>query len=153
MIILLALPLLGGVALASSVYPSDLEAAVGSCKPPPCVVCHETNGGGGGTVTRAFGQALMARGLTGGSNSDLLNSSLDQLATDAVDSDGDGTTDWDELAAGSDPNPGGVAFCDQLSPIYGCVGAQASVVPYGAEPAAAGALLLAGMLVVARRRR
>lgn len=153
MSILLALPLLGNVALASSVYPSDIEAAVGSCKPPPCVVCHETNGGGDGTVTRDFGQAMMSRGLTGGSAHDLLNSALDRMTADAVDSDGDGTIDVDELAAGSDPNPGGVAFCDQLSPVYGCVGVQASVVPLGAEPAAAGAALLAGLLVAARRRR
>ena len=153
MSILLALPLFANVALASSIYPSDIEAAVGSCKPPPCTVCHETNGGGGGTVTREFGQALMSRGLTGGSASDLLNTALDQLAADAVDSDGDGTPDWDELAAGSDPNPGGVAFCDQLSPVYGCVGVQASVVPRSAEAPVAGALLVAGLLVASRRRR
>lgn len=136
-------------AWASSLYVSDVESTLGMPCQPTCVLCHETLAGGGGTVTREVGQALMARGLTGGSNSAALEAALAQLETDAVDSDGDGVIDVDELVAGDDPNPGGVAFCDLLVPTYGCVG---SVVPAGPS---AGAALVAGLLLagsVTRRR-
>jgi hypothetical protein len=130
---------------ASVTYPGDVEADAGMPCAPQCVLCHESNTGGAGTVTMPFGAALMDRGLLGGGQSDLLGAALDALDADAVDSDGDGTPDLDELAAGDDPN-GGPAFCgaDVVAPQYGCF-----------DQAQAGAGLVAALVaaLAARRRR
>jgi hypothetical protein len=132
-------------AWASPNYPTELEALAEMPCAPTCTVCHETNSGGTGTVTAAFGVALMERGLTGLGAVDALTSAFDTLVTDAVDSDGDGTFDADELAAGEDPNPDGVAFCDTLTPTYGCFNAaQSPVSSLG---------VLGGLLAVAFGRR
>jgi len=119
-------------ALASGTYPSALESELGMPCQPTCTVCHETNGGGGGTVTRDFGAAMMARGLTGGSQTALLTTALDAMAADNVDSDVDGTTDIDELVEGSDPNPGAAPFCDVVVPVYGCFGGSSAGFGLGA---------------------
>jgi hypothetical protein len=134
-------------AWASSNYPGELQAAVGVDCLPTCTVCHETAGGGSGTVIQDFGIAMMERGLTGGGNTDALTTAFDTLTADGVDSDGDGTADADELANGEDPNPDGEPFCDVVQPEYGCFNTSAS-------PASLlgvlGGLLAVG---VARRKR
>jgi hypothetical protein len=107
------------LAQASSPYPAALASQLGMPCTPACTVCHTTNAGGGGTVTRAFGVAAMDRGLDGGGQTPLLLAALDALQTDAVDSDGDGVTDIDALINGDDPN-GGPPLCDAVSPQYGC---------------------------------
>ncbi len=107
-------------ASASSVYPTDLVTALELPCAPTCIVCHDTNGGGDGTVIQDFGLALMDRGLTGASASERLGTALEAMDADNVDSDGDGTTDTEELVAGHDPNPGGGAFCSVVTPEYGC---------------------------------
>ncbi|HHO53166.1 MAG TPA: hypothetical protein ENK18_20400 [Deltaproteobacteria bacterium] len=109
------------IAAASSVYPATVAELVGSTCEPTCTVCHETAVGGGGTVVQDLGVALMARGLTGGGDTVALEAALTALEDDGVDSDGDGTLDVDELASGSDPNPGGEAYCEVLTPTYGCL--------------------------------
>lgn len=144
------LPLLVATATASSTYPTELVDLAGMPCAPTCTVCHETNGGGGGTVTRSFGQALMDRGLTGGANADSLGVAFDQLVADAVDSDGDGETDADELAAGGDPNPDATPFCGEdvepvVQPEYGCFNTAQSPIALLA--------VLGGFVAVALGRR
>ena len=107
------------LARASSPYPAAVDSQLGMPCTPACTICHTTNAGGGGTVTRPFGIAAMDRGLEGGAQTDRLFAALDALQTDAVDSDGDGVTDVDALINGDDPN-GGPALCDAISPQYGC---------------------------------
>ncbi|MDP2315490.1 MAG: hypothetical protein Q8P41_21510 [Pseudomonadota bacterium] len=131
-------------AWASSPYPGVLESELGMPCAPTCTVCHESNSGGGGTVTRDFGMALMAHGLSGMGHTATLTAALDTMATDAVDSDGDGTTDLDELVEGSDPNPDAEPFCNVVVPEYGCFGGQAAGVGFGA---------LLGLGALRRRRR
>ena len=116
----LLIPLLIGAASASSVYPTDLVTALDMPCAPTCMVCHDTNSGRNGTVIQDFGLAMMDRGLTGASASELLDTALEAMAADRADSDGDGTTDTEELAAGEDPNPGGATFCSVVTPEYGC---------------------------------
>jgi hypothetical protein len=135
-----AIALFAPGALASPGYPADLESELGMPCAPPCTVCHDSNVGGAGTVTAAFGVAMEGAGLAGGSQTDLLVTALGQLD---ADSDGDGTLDVDELAAGDDPN-GGPSLCDAVAPEYGCFN-------QGQGPAGLVAVALAALAV--RRAR
>jgi hypothetical protein len=138
--------LLLGTAWASPGYPGEIQTDLGAGCVPQCTICHATNSGGAGTVVQDFGMAMQDRGLTGGSDYTALATALDAMTSDGVDSDGDGTIDTDELAGGTDPNPDGVAFCDVVTPNYGCFNTAAS--PASAVAVAAG-LLAVGL---ARRR-
>ncbi len=137
-------------ASASTTYPAAIEAELEMPCAPTCILCHETNGGGAGTVTRDFGLAMMDRGLTGGSATDLLSAALAQM--ESVDSDGDGTPDPGELAVGGDPNPDAAPFCEidgggePVLPVYGCFGGGESAAGMGL-----GALL--GLASLRRRQR
>lgn len=138
--------LLVAAALASPGYPAAIASDQGMPCVPQCTLCHATTAGGGPVVTDV-GQALVDRGLTGGSNTDLLQTALTALETDGVDSDGDGIPDVDELTNGDDPN-GGNAFCGDTAPAtptYGCFNTSAGL-PWGL-----GGVALAGLAM--RRRR
>lgn len=131
-------------AWASSTYPAELQTLSGGSCAPTCTVCHATAGGGSGTVIQDFGIAMTDRGLVGGGDVAAVATAWDTLGTDAVDSDGDGTIDVDEITAGEDPNPDGVAFCDVVTPVYGCF--NSSALPASAIG------VLAGLAAIFRRR-
>jgi hypothetical protein len=136
--------LLQGAAHASATYPAAISTDVGApCAFTQCTLCHSSNIGGLGTVVTPFGLAMMDAGLTGGLQNDLVPAALDVLAADGFDSDSDGVSDVDELAAGDDP-AGGTALCDAVTPIYGCV---------NHTPGLAGALGLVLAAAATRRRR
>lgn len=118
---MLPLLVLARLSLASSTFPAALSEEAGMPCVPTCTVCHATNAGGAGTVTQPFGEAMMAAGLMGNGDTESLVSAFAAIAADADDSDGDGTPDADELAAGEDPN-GAAALCggDVVTPRYGC---------------------------------
>ncbi len=109
-------------AQASGNYPAEVATFTEVPCATTCLLCHTTASGGGGTANQAFALALKDRGLTGGGDVDALITALSALEADAVDSDGDGTTDIDGLRAGLDPNDGrdvcGSEFAK--SPTYGC---------------------------------
>ena len=110
------------LAQASGNYPAEVATFTEVPCTPTCLLCHTTAGGGGGTANQAFALALKDRGLTGGGDADALTTALSALEADAVDSDGDGTTDIEGLRAGLDPNEGN-AFCGgdvAEAPTYGC---------------------------------
>ena len=137
-------------AVASTNYPEALQAEVGVDCVPACTVCHATVAGGSGTVIQGFGEAMMAAGLTGGMDVGALRAAVAALSDDGTDSDGDGTSDVDALAAGLDPNTGEV-YCGEgavvlETPRYGCV----QHAPVGV---ALGALGVAVAAAVGRRRR
>jgi MYXO-CTERM domain-containing protein len=142
-------------AWASSSYPGALETELGMPCAPTCTLCHATNIGGPGTVVTPFGIAMGERGLTGGGNIAGLTETLDVMATDAVDSDGDGTSDLDELFLGADPNPDAAVFCDidgggeVVVPIYGCFGGAEG----SGSAAGMGLGALLGLTALRRRAR
>ncbi len=103
-----------------------------------------------GTVNTPFGTAMRARGLLAYDEPSLL-AALDRMATEMVDSDGDGTPDIEELRMAQDPNaaPGASST---FSPTYGCHVATAN----GRDPVAAIGAALVALAVAAfttRRRR
>jgi len=117
-----------------------------------CSLCHTNGITGVGTVNTPFGRALRMRGLLP-NDAASLNAALDALATEAIDSDGDGITDVAELMADTSPNVpnntgtgggsgGGGGTLVVPPPRFGCGG---SVVPE--------LLLLGASLPLLRRRR
>ncbi|MFZ5444824.1 MAG: hypothetical protein ACOZQL_32845 [Myxococcota bacterium] len=143
-------------ALASSTYPTAIQTKLSLGAPPSqsCALCHTNGITGAGTVNTPFGTAMRGKGLTGGDNTTALNTALDQLAAQMIDSDSDGTTDVAELMAGRNPNVadgatdggmgGGAGGGGGEGPPtlkYGC---GATVVPE--------LLLLAGLVPLLRRR-
>jgi len=99
-----ALLLASTSSLASSNYPGEMSSHLGGDTPvPSCTVCHASNAGGFGTVTKSHGISLMDAGLVAGDLASLTGA-LDTLESDGTDSDGGGVSDIDELKAGTDPN-------------------------------------------------
>jgi hypothetical protein len=130
---------------ASGGYPAEIQSYLALDCRPTCTICHEDNRGGRDTVTRAFGAAMIDRGLEGDSSYELLHAAVDAMQADGVDSDGDTTPDVDELAEGTDPNPGGASFCVSPTPIYGCASAAGAT--------AGGAVLSLALATFVRRPR
>ena len=91
----------GSAAEAKEGFPREMARHLGATTNAPCGVCHQDGKIGKDTIVTPFGWAMRARGFSG---QDTLLSALDRMRADGVDSDGDGTTNVDELIAGSDPN-------------------------------------------------
>lgn len=102
--LLLGVCLVAAPASASSIFPSVLREESGASRTPTCVVCHETNSGGFGTAVKPFNQALEDRGLRGAAQTGSLRTAFQALGDDGVDSDADGTSDFDEIFFFRDPN-------------------------------------------------
>ena len=90
------------LAHAKDEFPGQIARDWSLSYDPPCSVCHMKGNTGSATPIMPFALSLRSRGLSGDSNS--LSTALVKLKADNVDSDGDGVADFDELAAGSDPN-------------------------------------------------
>ena len=137
------------VAQAKSEFPSQIQQFY---QPPltyqvPCSVCHIKGNTGASTAITPLALALRARGLTGDNRS--VVTALTQLQADGVDSDGDGTSDVDELKQGTDPNSSANAsIVNDQEPGYGCGGTA----PTGKGGPGAGAAVALGWLLLRRRR-
>ncbi len=132
--------LLTGAALALPQFPGAVQDHIGVPCEPLCTLCHQGTPSSG-TATTDFVLALQDRGFA--TSDATLQSALDALAADDVDSDDDGVGDVEELVGGEDPNPGGLVFCDLLTPSYGCL-STAGRAP-GAGEALLGFLALLGL--------
>jgi hypothetical protein len=137
------------VARATSGFPGDIRSHLGLDYQPPCTLCHASVQGGGPVVT-PFGTALLRRGLRAGDTASL-ESALDKLIADGVDSDGDGTKDVDELLSATDPNSASaVSLSDTPAMSHGCVG---RISPRGSLGWPAFASIATFILLMSRPRR
>ena len=147
-----AVLMLAGVAVSSpaqakSEFPVEIRNKFGLTYDVPCAVCHLNSNIGSSTPITLFALSLRARGLTGSNQS--LDSALTKLESDAVDSDGDGVTDVQELTDGTDPNSSANgSIMGNQEPGYGCGGTA----PHGRSGAGIVGILALGWLVVRRRR-
>jgi hypothetical protein len=138
------------LAKAERSFPSALEQDVPLSYLVPCSVCHIKGNTGSSTAITAFALSLRARGLSEERSS--IAAAMAQLATDRVDSDGDGKSDVDELVAGTDPNSSANGrLIGEQEPGYGCGGTA----PTGSERGgqAAAVVGLGGWLLRRRRDR
>jgi hypothetical protein len=110
-------------ALASESFPDAIKTALAIPGPKPdCIICHDTEAGGAGTVNRAFGIKAKNYGLTSG-DTIMLASVLAKMRDAKDDSDGDGMSDIDEIKVGRNPNINdltGKSAEEYPPPVYGC---------------------------------
>jgi hypothetical protein len=135
------------VAQAKDEFPSQIQADVPLTYEVPCSVCHIKGNTGAATPITPFALSLRARGLTGENNT--LKAALTLADTDAVDSDGDGVSDIQELKNGTDPNSSAnSSIVDDQEPGYGCGGTA----PKGRAAPGLGSAVAAVWLFLRRRR-
>jgi hypothetical protein len=118
----------GSVALATPEFPAAITNHLQLDYQPGCDVCHGSSQGGG-PMAKPFGRALQQRGLSAGNTSSLY-AALDKLKADGVDSNGNGSSDIDDLITGVDPNAtGNQQLVNAPPPQYGCIGQVARTKP------------------------
>ena len=100
--------------LATPDFPGVIQQQLGLPNPPRCAICHATDSGGAGTVTKPFGIFLSSRGLRPGDEDSLRTALLADLG-EKHSSNGGQTSDVAALQAGDDPNGG-----TGPAPSYGC---------------------------------
>jgi hypothetical protein len=93
----------GATASATGRFPAGIQKTLALSYTPPCALCHTSGSTGPGTARTPFALAAKARGLIPNDQASL-DHALAQMKADDVDSDGDGVSDIDELALGTDPN-------------------------------------------------
>lgn len=124
-------------AAASIEYPILVKSQWNAKKIPVaaadgCPLCHTTDPGRLGTATQKFAMTLRGFGLTL-KNDGALKSALDKAKADATDSDGDGFSDYQEIAIDStNPNDANEhAEPVMMPPTSGSGGSGASPEPVG----------------------
>jgi hypothetical protein len=144
-------------ARATPNFPPSIQSYLPTPNTPACQICH-VGPQERGTVITPFGTNMRARGLVAYDVSSL-DTALDRMRSDDVDSDGDGDTDIDALKAGRDPNvpygaDGGAVgtYATPVEPRYGC---GARIAPESIDPCGGICAAVAGIggLALLRRRR
>lgn len=141
--------LLASPAAGSRAYSGVVEERLGTPCAPACTLCHGDSTGGNGTVVKPLGRALLDAGALPNDEASL-RAALAAVDAAAIDSDGDGTGDVDELEAGRDPNVAGEG--ELCAVTYGC-GARVAVTAVGRDAPSLYAVLWGGALVWLRARR
>jgi hypothetical protein len=157
-------------AFATPNFPPAIQQDLSLAAPPDCSICH-TDGdtGGKGTANEPFAVNMRSRGLVEFDTTSL-QTALNAMEAQHVDSAGDCLDDIDELKAGRDPNlPDPAGACADAGveagapgaptetpsgpapPTYGCIG---SIAPHRAPEGLGeyGAALVAALLLLRRRR-
>ncbi len=138
-------------AQASDTFPSVVKDEYDMLCVPTCTLCHTTNPGQSGTAMRGqlFGQLVWNNGALPKLD-DRLKTALAAIKEKGTDSDGDMTSDFDELNEGYDPNkPGDARLC---GPNYGC-GAHIAKAPAKNGGAWVLAVTAAALVTFGFRRR
>ena len=144
-----AIPLVlagAGRVRASENYPAIVDRRVEVECPNPlsrCLICHTTAAGGEGTANQRFAVTLRDYGLDSGKAGRELAMALQELS-EISDSDGDGATDLEELAACM--NPSGAEL--GAGPGFGCNGARMATARGERRGAPAGAAWLIALLAL-----
>jgi hypothetical protein len=142
-------------ASASPEFPAELQSVVEMDCRPACTVCHTSNPGTNGTATQPFALSMKEAGLKA-ADVDSVAVAYNALPED-VDSDGDGSTDQEELTRGgvSDPNVDDPATDLDGSPCaaevrYGC-SSHAAQPPLSSHLGWVFLIALGGLTVFGRR--
>jgi len=85
---------------------------------PTCLLCHTEIPGNAANVNGHFGVTVFTHGVIKGDPTSL-QTVVDRLRMEKVDTDHDGQLDVDELTAGSDPNKADPS-AELCGPVYGC---------------------------------
>jgi hypothetical protein len=111
-------------ALATPNFPGAVRSELELSRTPDCSLCH-IGVQARGTVNTPFGTSMRQRGLRARDEGSL-RAALASLRDEAMDSDGDGTPDVEELIAGGDPNQGPAPIVDMPpDPTFGCAASPA----------------------------
>jgi hypothetical protein len=131
-------------------FPREVQYDLALDYEPPCSLCHVKNNTGIGTARTPFALSMRDYGLSAEDGASL-SAALTGLAQDKVDSDADGTSDTDELKAGSDPNSdANVSLKGQTVPEWGCAVAPRNAAADGGRWP--GVFALGAALLLSRRR-
>lgn len=99
-------------------FPGELQERAEMPCAPQCTLCHRDNNGGIGTLQGAFIETLDEAQVLDIDDPASVQAAVDFLASNAIDSDGDGALDLDELKDGQNPSlKGDAPLC---GPTYGC---------------------------------
>jgi hypothetical protein len=90
-------------AFASLSYPQEIKDQLSLAHLPQCTLCHKSNSGGKGTVTKPFGVEIRQLGAEGKSPGSMVGA-LGQYDRLRYSVDGDFAPDVQELRDGTDPN-------------------------------------------------
>lgn len=164
--------LMASAASASPNYPDVVKDVSGSSCAPTCLLCHKTNPGILGSAASTPQRPFLTAAMTGGMPALSLRMSDDQARaaflrmrdgidtnmngaidvgeTPPSDSDGDGKSDFDELAEDINPNPGNEELCEVQ---YGCGARMAPTPPNRSFAIFSSAAVVLGLLAMTLRAR
>jgi MYXO-CTERM domain-containing protein len=158
----LAMALVVAPAAATPEFPKKIRDTLSLTYDPPCELCHEYGNTGIGSLRTPFGLTIRSYAVSGDDPQTLVTT-LGQMKTDRIDSDGDGKLDVDELTGNptatppvppSNPNaraPGDTPWPTSTIPAAGCATSSSAG---GADvPAWIAAGLVAGVFALRARRK
>ncbi len=142
------------LASASESYPAAMSSELALANAPGCELCHDAADASASSADTPFSESLEARGLVGADPASL-TVALGRMRDDAVDSDGDGARDLDELSWGGDPNHADLPEGGVKDPItYGCSASSTHEgSPIGLALAALGLVAASRCVTRSRMRR
>jgi hypothetical protein len=139
-------------ARATPTFPAEVATHLGLGTTPDCIICHQSDAGGTGTVTKPFGIYLRSRGLVA-FNLTSLDQSLDALVGESK-SNAEYAAWLTALRSGEDPNT--ATGASSVEPAFGCgaqIGRPRAPGGEGPLPAIGGIVFAASLVACARIRR